>query len=230
MLGPPEGPLAHLAPKWYRWRMFIRPPAASPLRLFKRDWLEALTHVHPITPALMWGPVAVYLLYTAFDKALLSTSQWAVWAMLGLLAWTFTEYAVHRWAFHYPARAAWSKRLIYLFHGVHHDVPEEATRLVMPPLPAILIMCLLGPLFHAIVPAHSFEVFAAGFLVGYLCYDYIHYAIHHWPMKSKVGRFLKKYHLRHHHAGKHSKFGVSNPLWDYLLSSVTESKNHARGS
>ncbi len=206
----------------------MRPPASSPVRLFQRDWLEALTHVHPITPALMWGPVVAYLFYTAFARATLSAGEWILWVGLGLLTWTFTEYAVHRWAFHHSARTAWGKRLIYLFHGIHHDAPDEATRLVMPPLPALLIMGVLGPTFYALIPERALAIFGASFLVGYLCYDYIHYAIHHWPMKSKVGSYLRKHHLRHHHAKEHSKFGVSNPLWDYLLGTVTESKRNSR--
>jgi hypothetical protein len=28
------------------------------IRLFENDFLERLSHVHPITPLLMWGPIA----------------------------------------------------------------------------------------------------------------------------------------------------------------------------
>ena len=55
------------------------------------------------------------------------------------------------------------------------------------------------------------------FLIDYLIYDYIHYATHHFPMKNRVGRFLKKWHLQHHHTKEPIQYGVSNPLWDYVL-------------
>ena len=32
------------------------------IRLFENDLLERLSHVHPITPLLMWTPIAGWLL------------------------------------------------------------------------------------------------------------------------------------------------------------------------
>ena len=57
-----------------------------------------------------------------------------------MMTWTLTEYAVHRYLFHYPAQSEFGKRLVYLFHGIHHDQPDDATRLVMPPVPAIILL------------------------------------------------------------------------------------------
>ncbi len=68
------------------------------------------------------------------------------------------------------------------------------------------------------------DAFFASFMIGYLCYDYIHYATHHFPMTSKAGRFLKVYHLKHHHQHVPGRFGVSSPLWDLLLGSTGEAK------
>ena len=39
-------------------------------------------------------------------------------------------------------------------------------------------------------------------------------------MKGKVGKYLKEYHLRHHYNDEHTAYGVSNPLWDYVFSTV----------
>ncbi len=36
------------------------------IRLFENDLLERLSHVHPITPLLMWGPIAGYLIWRSF--------------------------------------------------------------------------------------------------------------------------------------------------------------------
>ena len=33
------------------------------IRLFRNDFLEALTHVHPIVPLLFWSPVVAWLLW-----------------------------------------------------------------------------------------------------------------------------------------------------------------------
>lgn len=194
------------------------------IRLFKSPLLEAMTHVHPIIPLVMWGPFCVWLFYRgAFVKAN-TLSEFVLFGILGLFVWTITEYAVHRYLFHFPAKSAFAKRMVFLFHGIHHDQPDDPTRLVMPPVPAVLLMGLFYGLFSLVIPSQNIEVFMGFFVVGYLTYDYIHYATHHFPMKSKVGRYLRKYHLRHHHAKEESKYGVSNPMWDYILGTVTGPK------
>ena len=193
-------------------------------RLFESDLLESLTHVHPIIPLLMWGPIAGYLLYRSIFVQGLSTLDILIWILVGFFVWTFTEYFLHRFVFHFNAKSRFGKRLIYLFHGIHHDEPDDPTRLVMPPFPALVIMAALYFVFSLVIPMLYMNVFMFAFIVGYLTYDYIHYATHHFPMTSKVGRYLKKYHLRHHHAKEHSKYGVSNPLWDYIFFTVTGPK------
>jgi sterol desaturase/sphingolipid hydroxylase (fatty acid hydroxylase superfamily) len=48
-------------------------------------------------------------------------------------------------------------------------------------------------------------------------YDSIHYATHHFTMRSGIGKFLKEYHLRHHYHDDHTAYGVSSPLWDVVF-------------
>ena len=194
------------------------------VRLFENDFMEALTHVHPITPLVMWAPVAIWCIYRAIMVKELGALEFSLWAVFAILVWTLTEYSLHRWVFHFDAKSRVGKYFVFLFHGIHHDYPDDATRLVMPPAPAIIIMSMLYGIISLLVPAQNIEVFMAFFIIGYLCYDYIHYATHHFPMTSKVGRYLRKFHLQHHFANEHSKYGVSNPLWDYVFNTVTGPK------
>ncbi len=198
------------------------------LRLFENPILEAVTHVHPIVPLILWTPVCGWLFYRAIVIKGLGPVDMITWAFLGLFIWTLSEYVLHRYLFHYPAKSALGKRLIYLFHGIHHDQPDDATRLVMPPVPAILLMGLLYGFFSLFIPSLYIEAFMGFFAVGYLTYDYIHYATHHFSMKSKVGSYLRKYHLRHHHSKEASKYGVSNPMWDYIFGSVNGPKKESK--
>ena len=46
------------------------------IRLFENDLLERLSHVHPITPLLMWGPIAGWLIWRSF--ALYHLPVWRV--------------------------------------------------------------------------------------------------------------------------------------------------------
>jgi sterol desaturase/sphingolipid hydroxylase (fatty acid hydroxylase superfamily) len=199
---------------------------AESIRLFKNPYLESLTHVHPIMPLLVWAPFIAYLFYQSFTQNQINMNEFFVFVFIGLTVWTITEYLLHRIVFHWDAKSAIGKRFVFMFHGLHHDDPQDPTRLVMPPVPAILIVYILWQLFSLVIPGQYMNIFMANFLIGYLCYDYIHYATHHFPMTSTVGKYLRKYHLQHHYSGEKSKYGVSNPLWDYVFKTVTGEKDH----
>ncbi len=195
------------------------------IRIFKNPILESFTHVHPIVPLVLWLPVILYLFYKGATLKAVSILEFFMLFFAGLLLWTITEYVLHRFVFHWNAKSRAGKYFVFLFHGLHHDDPQDATRLVMPPVPAIIIVSLLWMLFSTVFPYKYIDVLMGFFLIGYLCYDYIHYATHHFAMTSKIGRFLRKYHLQHHYGGEKSKYGVSSPLWDYILKTVNGPKD-----
>jgi len=201
--------------------------AQPSVRLFQNDLLEAMTHVHPIVPLLFWGPVAAFLLWRSVAVHELPLTGLAGIAALALFIWTLTEYCLHRFVFHYPARSRIGKYVVFLFHGVHHETPRDKTRLVMPPAGGILVFLLLYPIFKLLVPAPWIEPFIAFFLIGYLCYDYIHYATHHFPMRSPILHFLKVYHLQHHYGAKGVRYGVSSPLWDRVFGTFASTRSRA---
>jgi sterol desaturase/sphingolipid hydroxylase (fatty acid hydroxylase superfamily) len=202
-----------------------KPKTGESIRIFKNSILESFTHVHPIIPLILWVPVILFLFYRGGTFKEVDSLEFAVLFLAGILLWTITEYVLHRFVFHWDAKTKAGKYFVFLFHGLHHDDPQDPTRLVMPPVPAIIIVSLLWILFKAVFPSKYIEVLMAYFLIGYLCYDYIHYATHHFPMTSKIGRYLRKYHLQHHYAGERSKYGVSSPLWDYILNTVVGPKD-----
>lgn len=190
---------------------------SASIRLFRNQVLESLTHVHPLVPLLLWGPVAILLLGRSMAIDGLSVSQLLPVAAAALLIWSFTEYSLHRFVFHFPARSKPGKWLVFLFHGVHHEAPQDKTRLVMPPAGAILIMALLWGLFELLIPAPWTQPFLACFIVGYLSYDYLHYATHHFAMRHPLLHRLKQYHMKHHFSGVPGRYGVSSPLWDLVF-------------
>src|SRR5687768_3966576 len=89
-------------------------------RMFRSDFLERFTHVHPLTPHAIFGPVVLYVLYSSLQTELGATGTAALFAF-GLGLWTFMEYVLHRFVFHLHPRNAWQKRLYFMLHGVHHD-------------------------------------------------------------------------------------------------------------
>lgn len=106
------------------------------IRLFKSDFWEFFSHINPITPLIFWTPVCVFLLTKSQEVYGPSLLENGGVALIALLVWSLTEYTMHRLLFHYEANGPTGKRLIYLFHGIHHDDPQDPTRLVFPILPA----------------------------------------------------------------------------------------------
>ncbi|RPI68442.1 MAG: fatty acid hydroxylase [Ignavibacteriae bacterium] len=189
------------------------------IRLFKNPVLEYFSHIHPATPVVVFVPVILWMLWLAFE-ATAALAMFGVFAG-GVLFWTLTEYTIHRWAFHVHPTSDLGKKLHFLVHGIHHDYPRDSTRLVMPLLVSVPLAIAFYFLFNAVLGAHHFAFFA-GFLTGYVAYDSIHYATHHFNMKSRSARFLKEYHMKHHFVDEHTAYGVSNPLWDYVFNTVPE--------
>lgn len=185
--------------------------------LFKNPVLEYFSHIHPITPVIVYVPV---ILVTAYFGLQNITIPAFIFTFLGgILLWTITEYTIHRWAFHYHPKSDSGKKIHFLVHGIHHDYPRDATRLVMPLLVSVPLALLFYFLFTLTFGTYNLALFS-GFVLGYVSYDSIHYATHHLPMKGKIGNFLRVYHLRHHYEDENTAYGVSNPLWDYIFRTV----------
>jgi sterol desaturase/sphingolipid hydroxylase (fatty acid hydroxylase superfamily) len=189
------------------------------IRLFKNPFLEYFSHIHPMTPIFVYVPVIAITAYLSLEAAGFVSTLLSF--VFGVFFWTLTEYVIHRWAFHYDPKSEIGKRVHFLVHGIHHDYPRDATRLVMPLLVSVPLATLFYFGFRYAFGVYHFGVFS-GFVLGYVSYDTIHYATHHLKMKGKIGAFLKTYHLKHHYGDEHTAYGVSNPLWDYVFSTVPD--------
>ena len=186
------------------------------VRMFENDFIERFSHVHPVTPLVIFLPVIAYMLYLAVGQRGLSIGATAGLFALGIVIWTLVEYAMHRYVFHYEPRSGLGKKLHFLVHGMHHDYPQDASRLVAPPAFSLPLALVFYGLFLGVFGRLAPAAFA-GFLFGYVCYDTIHFATHHFSMKRGVGLWLKQYHMRHHYKDDHNGYGVSSPLWDYVF-------------
>jgi len=184
--------------------------------MFESDFIEFFSRVHPATPLLLYMPVVGYMLYLSVWQRKLSILPVGGLFVLGILLWTLFEYLIHRYIFHYEPKSRLGKRLHYIVHGVHHDYPNDARRLVMPPSISVPLAVLFYILFLLIFGHLAPSVFA-GLVFGYVCYDMLHYATHHFSMKRGPWLWLKQYHLRHHYKDDDAGFGISSPLWDYVF-------------
>jgi 4-hydroxysphinganine ceramide fatty acyl 2-hydroxylase len=186
------------------------------VRMFKSDFMEFFSHIHPATPLVIYLPAIAFALYVAIWRNELSILNVGALFFAGVMIWTLLEYVIHRRIFHYEPKSRIGKQFHFIVHGVHHDYPNDAKRLVMPPVISIPLAIIFYLVF-AFLFGNAAPAIWAGLVAGYVCYDSIHYAIHHFPMKSGILNRLKQHHLRHHFHDDHSGFGVSSPLWDYIF-------------
>ncbi len=197
------------------------------VRMFKRDWMEFFTHIPPIVPVAIYVPVIAYFLYrAAIVQPVAFVLALGLFA-LGVLVWTFTEYVLHRFAFHYHPTSRWGKSLHFIFHGVHHDFPRDSKRLVMAPVVSIPLAIIFYAGFYLMLGPAQVAPFFAGFIFGYLSYDMIHYATHHFSIKGRLGLWLKHHHMLHHYQDEEKRYGVSTPIWDYVFRTMPDEEKRA---
>ena len=178
-----------------------------------------LGRYHPGWPLFLWGPVALasIVLGIVVNQDELGLWQIILTGTIALLFWSLFEYVTHRFLLHPPKNFRRMDRWAYLAHGKHHDEPDHPVFTLVPPLNAAMILAPLLVIFHFIVPTHALALFVGFFIAGYLVYEYAHLAFHQASPKTRLGRYLRHHHLAHHAHGREGNFGVSTPLWDFLL-------------
>ncbi len=213
------------------WDFPTKPaPHDGTCRMFQADIVERFSRIHPSTPFIAWLPVMSIVLARSGLRHDLAWWGIALLFLGGVLAWTFAEYVLHRWVFHWIEDTPAGRRIHFLLHGVHHDFPNDRDRLVMPLGFSIPLAIIFYSLYVGVFGARMGEPFFAGFVLGYLMYDGSHYAIHHFRMHSFFGRLIKKHHMLHHHADHDGGFGVSSPLWDHVFRTMPEPKKRMGAS
>lgn len=192
--------------------------------LFKNLFLERLTRTNFITPVVLFFVVGASATVFSLVNKYTSIELTLLLFCLGVFFFTFIEYVMHRFVFHFKANTKRQKEFKYKIHGVHHHYPKDKDRLVMPPVMSIGLAIIFFFIFKIIAGNYSFA-FWGGFLSGYSLYLIIHYAVHRYRQPKNFLKVLWKHHSLHHYRSDDSAFGVSNPLWDYLFGTMPPSKS-----
>lgn len=192
-------------------------------QLFKNSYLEMLTKTHPLVIWGMYLPASVALIY--YSAAKLSFSPWKIVLLFlaGSLSWTFFEYIMHRFLFHYMAESERARKFIYVMHGNHHHYPRDKERLFMPPVPSLILASAIFAIQYLILGNLTF-VFFPGFIIGYLMYGTMHYAIHAWNPPFRWLKPLWRNHHLHHYKDEGKGYGVSTTLWDHVFGTMFDVK------
>ena len=195
------------------------------VRMFENKIMEAMSRVHPAVPLIIYLPLVTYFLYLSISTYSVSFVNIFILVVAGIFVWTFIEYVLHKYIFHFDAKSEFGKKIHFIFHGVHHDYPSDSRRLVMPPSVSIPLAALFYFIFMYLVGGVYVLPFFSGFIIGYLFYDLTHYAIHHFNMHNKFWLEIKNHHMLHHYHDQDKGYGVSSPLWDLVFGSMFDKKS-----
>ncbi len=195
-------------------KKFISSKQETP-QMFKRPWMEILSKVPWFLPHLLFIPVVGVLLVQAYS--LVSLGAFLAIFIGGIFFWTLAEYFFHRIIFHYECTSQFGQRLHWIAHGVHHDYPNDPKRLVLPPVLSVPLATFFYFVYTYLLGTGNGSAFMAGFLTGYMAYEFIHYAVHHLTAKKGLLAKMRKWHMKHHFKDEEAGFGVSSPLWDYIF-------------
>ena len=187
---------------------------ASP-PMFDSRLLDALSRVHPMVPALIFGPaIGVLAAWGLSRQSLVGVVGLGIG---GYALWTLFEYWLHRLVFHFEPENGLGARLHWIIHGVHHDHPNDPLRLVMPPAVSMPLGAVVFGALYLVFGVHYAPAIGAGFFTGYLIYDMTHYYLHHFRPRGRLGRMLRERHMRHHFQDDTRGFGISAPYWDEVF-------------
>jgi len=199
--------------------------SASP-PLFRNRFLDFFSRIHPSVPAIIYVPVATALVVLGANEGQAALTV-VLLVIAGLALWTLAEYWLHRKLFHWEPDHPIGRRMHFVIHGIHHDHPNDKLRLVMPPAASIPLALVFFGAFYLIFGTPTAYPIFAGFLLGYLVYDYTHYYVHHFVPKSTLGKRLREQHMRHHFQDHRYGFGVSTPLWDAVFQTLPRRRSRS---
>ena len=145
-------------------------------------WLVPIAYV----PIMIW-------FYTKFWEN--NTFLNLVFIPVGMLTWSMVEYSLHRFFFHmedqmYFPKFSWFYSIHFLVHGIHHAFPNDAYRILFPPILGYpIFLSLVKPVMHIVYPAWAVYPVCFGIGIAYVIYDQLHYYFHH--ASPEAGTYLQ---------------------------------------
>ena len=195
-----------------------RPDNFGSAQIFSNPVLERISRTHILVPITLFLAISSVSLYFGLATTI---PLWLGFAVLfiGTFVFTFVEYLMHKHFFHMEPDTPIKDKLQYGIHGVHHDYPRDKDRLAMPPFVSAAYAAILYLLFTLLMGDFALY-FLPGFLLGYSGYLGVHYVVHVYNPPKNFLKVLWVNHAIHHYKNPDSAFGVSSPLWDYLLGTL----------
>ena len=197
----------------------MKPNHKGRAQIFENPVLERLTRTHISLPITIFVAFAAGLIYYGITHSFIGVIEAVGLFFIGWLIFSLLEYAAHRFLFHMSTDTPAKARIQYTFHGNHHEYPKDKERLAMPPIVSVLVASLLFFVFKLVFGPLVFGILA-GLLFGYAMYLSVHYAVHAYAPPKNFLKTLWIHHSIHHYKDPNVAYGVSSPLWDYVLGTM----------
>jgi sterol desaturase/sphingolipid hydroxylase (fatty acid hydroxylase superfamily) len=194
--------------------MFFETPDSP--RIAQSDFFDFFTRVHWVSVPVLFVPITAVGLALSVGYAAVAWYTTIALFAVGFVAWTLSEYWLHRTLFHWQPGGKLGEQFHFLVHGVHHKWPSDRYRLVMPPWVNLTLLVIVATPVLLITPTYGWGLLA-GYVFGYMVYDVMHYWLHHGRFQSTYMKRLKAHHMNHHHNPKPRKYGVSFMVWDHVF-------------
>jgi len=164
----------------------------------------------------VWLVLGLALLVAGFAGGFLPFAPF--WVVIGALTFYVSEYGFHRFSFHAePSRLAFVRKLQHRLHYDHHAEPERLDLLFLPVWFLVPNLAITALAFALLFGWASVASAMFGVTLAIFHYEWVHYVAHiPYQPRTRVGRWLKQYHLRHHFISEKFWFGVSNPSMDFV--------------
>ncbi|KAJ3367791.1 fatty acid alpha-hydroxylase [Kappamyces sp. JEL0680] len=172
---------------------------------------------------IFWTPIISYCISKCLETN--SAASLVLLFPLGLFSWTLIEYSLHRFLFHLddllPDHRVFLT-LHFLLHGIHHYLPMDRLRLVMPPALGFALAYPIWSLYVFLFPNGVGQGLISGAMTGFVMYDMMHYYVHHAKPYFNHMKEMKSYHLDHHYKNANMGFGITSKFWDRVFNTVLE--------
>ncbi len=130
--------------------------------------------------------------------------------IVGVIFFTFLEYAVHAWLFHKNHIA----KVFIEGHKHHHQNPFSFD--AMPFFMSFVIAFLLFFILQLFMDKSSAYALVGGITMGYFNYGIMHHIMHRREFLSPYWRYMQEFHFVHHkHQDKN--MGITTDIWDRIF-------------
>jgi len=143
--------------------------------------------------------------------------------IIGVILFTFLEYAVHAWLFHknHPLK------IFIEGHANHHKNPFSYD--AMPFFMSLIIAAFFSWILHLIMPNSDAFALVGGMALGYFNYSIMHHIMHRRELKSNYWRYMQEFHFVHHKKPLFNH-GITTDIWDRVFNTYYQwSKEDLKG-